>query len=118
MVRGLTLVVFVLVLAACGTTAPPARQPAPSPPIPSSPPPSAPAPSPAPAPEVEAAPEGFVRLRDVDSSILEEVRYATPPRTFMSQVISAAAPHSSRAAESSRRRGHESAMAWRTGSTS
>lgn len=64
-------VVFVLVAAACGTTAPPAPAPPPSPPAPSTP-------SPEPTPEVERAPSGFVPLHDVDPSIIEEIRYATP----------------------------------------
>ncbi|RRO15663.1 D-alanyl-D-alanine dipeptidase [Saccharopolyspora rhizosphaerae] len=78
-VRGVICAVLVLVAAGCGTAAPPAPPPPAQPPAP---PPSVPAPSPAPPPaptsEVKKAPEGFVRLRDVDSSILEEVRYATP----------------------------------------
>ncbi|MER7077630.1 D-alanyl-D-alanine dipeptidase [Saccharopolyspora kobensis] len=66
-------VVFVLAATACGTTAPPAPAPAPSPPAPS----PTEAPSPSPAEPVEQAPAGFVRLRDVDPSIIEEIRYAT-----------------------------------------
>ncbi|MFB9566690.1 M15 family metallopeptidase [Saccharopolyspora hordei] len=78
MIRGARLVsavAFVFVAAACGTAAPPAPAP-PSPPAESPAPPS-PAPS-SPAAEVEHAPAGFVRLRDVDPSIIEEMRYATP----------------------------------------
>ncbi|MDA3628660.1 M15 family metallopeptidase [Saccharopolyspora sp. WRP15-2] len=67
-------VAFVLVAAACGTSAPPA----PAPPAPPPSPPATTASSPTPTPQVEHAPAGFVRLRDVDPSIIEEVRYATP----------------------------------------
>lgn len=72
----MSAVAFVLVTAACGTAAPP---PSPAPPAPAPPPaPSPSAPPPAPATQVKQAPDGFVRLRDVDPSIVEEVRYATP----------------------------------------
>ncbi|MEV4646183.1 M15 family metallopeptidase [Saccharopolyspora sp. NPDC049357] len=76
MTRGfMSAVAFVLVTAACGTAAPPPPvAPAPAPP----PAPRPSAPPPAPATQVEQAPDGFVRLRDVDSSIVEEIRYATP----------------------------------------
>ncbi|KAA5836076.1 M15 family metallopeptidase [Saccharopolyspora hirsuta] len=76
--RLLSAAAFALVAAACGTTAPPAPAPPPPAPAPPPPAPSSPAPSPTPTPEVEHAPPGFVRLRDVDPSIVEEIRYATP----------------------------------------
>ncbi|WP_461152587.1 M15 family metallopeptidase [Saccharopolyspora tripterygii] len=69
------VVPVVLAVAACGGGAPPG--PAPAPPAPSAPAPS-PGPPPAPAVQVKQAPEGFVRLHDVDPSIVEEIRYATP----------------------------------------
>ncbi|GAA2363640.1 M15 family metallopeptidase [Saccharopolyspora halophila] len=74
-------VAFVLaVTAACGTSAPPAPAPqAPAPPAssPAEPPASPSETEPPPTGQVEA-PAGFVPLRDVAPSIVEDIRYATP----------------------------------------
>ncbi|GAA2349175.1 M15 family metallopeptidase [Dactylosporangium salmoneum] len=72
-------------LAACGTTRVPASSsPSVSPSASSALSPS-PSPSLSPSPSVKL-PDGFVALSDVDSSILEDVRYATP-HNFVGRVV-------------------------------
>jgi len=94
--RGLAVPAAMMLLAACGVSEPPASSPSVSPrasapasptsDAPSSPPSTQPqgrqsspdGQRPHPARKVPPAPDGFVRLRDVDASIIEDMRYATP----------------------------------------